>query len=163
MFIVIYGVLLFFIAFFIHLLIWRIHLPKNHTKVLLIIFLEVLLVGIFLLFNLQKFNLFEYLQLCFLFISMALAYITTYSGIEVQSPSLKIVLKIAEAGTNGLNRGALYSAFTDNLLVEPRIKDLAKDKMIYLDSNKFKLLAKGVLLARLFIFYRKLLNAGKGG
>jgi len=94
---------------------------------------------------------------------MALAYITTYSGIEVYSPSLKIVIKIKETGSLGLNEEALDRILTDEILVKPRIQDLYKDKMIYLDKNRYKLTSKGVLLTRIFIFYRSLLNLGKGG
>ena len=36
-------------------------------------------------------------------------------------------------------------------------------KKAYLDGEKYRLTSKGVLFARIFIFYRKLLNAPKGG
>jgi predicted transcriptional regulator len=157
------GLLLFCIAFFIHLSVWKIHLPKNHTKILLVIFFAVLLGGFSLLYNFNKFNIFEYLQISLLFISMALAYITTYSGIEVQSPSLRIVLEIKNSGKLGLDREALDRNFNNDVLVALRMNDLVKDKMIYQDGDKFKLTPKGILLVRLLIFYRKLLNAGMGG
>jgi hypothetical protein len=163
MHVLINGTLLFFLAFFIHLFFWKLHLPKHHTKILLTIFLSVLLAGILFLNMFHHFNIFGCLQLSFLYISMTLAYITTYSGIEVDSPSLMIALKIKEAGLGGFNEEALQINLTDGILVKPRIRDLYKDKMIYLDQGKYKLTSKGILLARVFIFYRSLLNSGKGG
>ena len=51
----------------------------------------------------------------------------------------------------------------DDLLLKPRIEDLLADKLIYLCADKYKLTARGVLTAGVFHFYRKLLNAPKGG
>jgi hypothetical protein len=157
------GILLFLIAFFIHLFIWKIHLPKNHTKVLLIIFGWVFLVGIWFLSYLNPLGPFGYAQLGVLFFSMMLAYLTTYSGIEVESTSLRMMLDIAGAGSKGLASQALAEAFSDDSLVGLRLKDLVKDRMIILDGQKYRLAPKGAVLVRLFIGYRKLLNAGKGG
>jgi len=159
----IFGSLLFFVAFLIHILIWKFRLPKNHTNILLITFILTLVAGVVLLYNFKKFSIFEYLQLTFLFISLTLAYITTYSAIEVDSPSLRIVLKIAQCGFEGLDKEVLEMALTDDILVKPRIQDLYKDKMIRLEKDRYKLTAKGIFITRIFVFYRKLLNTGKGG
>jgi hypothetical protein len=163
MLVLIDGVLLFLIAFSVHLFIWKIRLPKNHSKILLAIFLGVLVFGTLFLVYFGRFDLYECMQLGVLFVSMTLAYVTTYSGIEVESPSLRMMLDIAETGPEGCAPQDLFKPFSDDYLVGLRVKDLAKDRMIILDKNKYKLTVKGASLARLFIFYRRLLNAGKGG
>ncbi len=155
-----YGTLLFVSAFFVHILVWRIRLPKkNHTTCLLNIFFGIFIMAMFIL-PLQRVS--DYVQLFFLYFSWMLAYIVSYSAIEVDSPSLTIVLNIDKTGY-GLSREELNKQLPDDLLVIPRLKDLLNDKMICLKENKYKLTRKGAFLISSVIFFRRLLNAEKGG
>jgi len=155
-----FGILLFALAFLVHILVWKIHLPKgNQTVVLLSIFLGVFIIAMFI-FPPQRLS--DYIQLFFLYLSLMLAYIVTYSAIEVDSPSLTIVLNIDKTGC-GLSLEELNKQLTDNFLVIPRIKDLLNDKMICLKDDKYRLTRKGAFLISPIIFFRRLLNAEKGG
>lgn len=168
-----YTIILFTVAFFIHLIIWKICLPRNQTRALVLIFSAILIFGILLLkISLDQVNAFDlvifktiygYLQLCLLFVSLTLAYIVTYSGLEVDSPSLVMVMKIAQAGPHGLNKNILEANMNDDLLVLPRLRDLLSARMVYLDRGKYKLKGAGLLVARIFVVYRKLLKLEKGG
>jgi hypothetical protein len=168
-----YGILLFLAAFFIHFVIWKIHLPeKNQTVVLLKVFFGVFIFGIILFETTSNLSIFgikppgaflEYVQLFLLHSSLTLAYIVSYSAIEVDSPSLYMILAIAKASGEGLAEEKLYFFLNDAYLVLPRIKDLAEDAMIYTEGGRYKLTSKGIFLARLFIMCRKILNLPKGG
>jgi len=147
-------------------------LPKRQTKVLLQIFLITLSAGIFSfkpLFSLTGINIFavldvsEYLHISIFFISLLLAYMITYSAIEADSPSLVMVLNIAGTGPAGLDKVEFDRIINDDVLVKPRVHDLVIDKMVYLEGDRYRLTRKGVLLSRIFIIYRKILGAGKGG
>jgi hypothetical protein len=105
----------------------------------------------------------EILRVCVLYVSLVLAYLITYSAIEVDSPSLVIILKIAESGDNGIESSALSAWLTDELLVDPRLADLVRDKAARLENGRYHLTPKGMLLAEIMVFYRRLLKAGKGG
>jgi hypothetical protein len=105
----------------------------------------------------------EYLHICLIFISLTLSYMITYSALEADSPTLVMVMTIEKAGQEGLDKKEFDSILNDDLLIKPRIRDLITDKMAYLDEEKYKLTSKGVLFARIFILYRRLLNAPKGG
>ena len=105
----------------------------------------------------------EYFQLWLYFVSLTLAYMITYSAIEVDSPSLLIIMKISEAGPIGLTKDQLKYEMDDSVLIKPRIEDMLLDRMTELKQGRFQLTMKGVLLARPFIFYRNLMSAGKGG
>lgn len=167
------GIVTFILAFLIHFLIWKFFLPKtNHTIVLLIIFFGVCIAAITasrilnngLLGDIVKpKTLFDYADFFVLYSSFVLAYIATYSAIEVDSPSLIMVLAIAEASTRGLERKIFYNTMDDEILIIPRIEDLVRDKMIYIDNERYKLTPKGVFLAIVFSFFRKVLNAPMGG
>ncbi len=169
----VYVIFLFILAFIIHFIIWRVSLPKkNHTIGLLKIFFGVLIAGIFFsrIYSSVSFlglslpqGFSEYLLISFSYGALVLAYIVSYSAIEVDSPSLLIVLYISKAASSGLTKEKIEKIMTNDFLVRPRIDDLLRDKMLFLDKGIYRITPKGVLLANIFIFYRKLLNAPKGG
>ena len=94
---------------------------------------------------------------------MALSYTITYSAIEAASPSISMIMTIAESGARGLSEKDLEHALTDDLLIKPRIEDLLNDKMIFPDKERYRIAAKGMIFVRPFIVYRKLLGLQKGG
>ncbi len=173
MLVLIYSLLLFSTAFIFHIVLWKIRLPKRQTKVLLQIFFGTLMIGILSLNSISLLipgfdNLIpmkppEYLHICLIFISLTLSYMITYSALEADSPTLVMVMTIEKAGQEGLDKKEFDQRLNDDILIKPRIRDLITDKMAYLDREKYKLTSKGVLFARIFILYRRLLNAPKGG
>ncbi len=158
-----YETIIFFFAFLVHLLIWRSGLPKkNHTLLLLNIFFGIFIASIFLKVVLLP-KPADYWRLFLLHSSLTLAYIATYSAIEVDSPSLVILLNIAQSSSGGLSKERLYAIMPNETIVVPRITDLVNDKMVFIDKDKYKLSPKGVFLISVFIFFRELLKAPKGG
>jgi hypothetical protein len=164
----------FLVSFCIHLTVWRIKLPKRQTKTLLLIMFSVLGAALLLLrtygseLTLSRgwpvpVSAGDYLHLALLNISLILSYVITYSAIEADSPSLVIVMTVAAAGPGGIAESEFESFVNDDKLVKPRIRDLILDKMAYIDSGRYRLTTKGLIFARLFIFYRALLGRGKGG
>ena len=168
-----YGSLLIFAAFFLHLIIWQIRVPKRQTRALMQCFLGVFVVGSFIfryyspaisVFGLHPpVALTEYFSIGFYFISITLAYIITYSAIEADSPSLMIIMKIHEASESGLNMESLKADLNNSRVILPRLKDLLIDKMAELEEGKYRLRVKGRLMAKLFSSYRNLMVTGKGG
>jgi len=171
--ILLYCLLIFFLGFLIQVAVWRARLPKkNHTIILLGIFFSAFFAVFFLVrINLDTTyfgkitgeNFFQYLSLALFYGSLTLAYIASYSAVEVDSPSLSIILEVAEAKADGLEKRRLYSQMDNEHLVIPRLKDLVNDKMVYLDRDKYKLTRKGEFLIGIIVCFRKLLNAPKGG
>lgn len=154
------GLIFFSIAFILHFIIWKIRIPRRQTNALFAIFFGICILGIFLF---AKSGFFESLYIFVLFSSLTLAYIITYSAIEVDSPSLSLVTAFDNNAKAGLSREDISKFMTDSKLVIPRISDLVRDKLVYSDSGKFKLTAKGKNFIRIFILYRRLLGAQKGG
>jgi hypothetical protein len=168
-----YGSLLFLTGLVVHLIVWRIRLPRRQTKGLLIIFLVTLVFGCVLYDDTvptlntsgadSPFALAEFFQLSLFFLSLTMAYLITYSAVEADSPSLVIVRKISEAGTGGLKKDLLAREIDESVLILPRLKDLIVDKMAVIEHGRYRLKTKGVIMARLFKFYRRLMGAGMGG
>lgn len=157
------GTTIFCAAFFLHLLIWKISMPKRQRKMLLEIFLGTLIVSFVILRGIVQLTILEYVHIALFFIALTTAYIITYSAIEVDSPSLVMVMHIAQAGPAGLDKEKFGQLMNDDVLIKPRLEDLLTDKMIYLDSGRYKLTKTGFLFVRPFILYRKLLRLEKGG
>jgi predicted transcriptional regulator len=87
----------------------------------------------------------------------------TYSALEADSPSLVMIMSIANAGITGLLKTQFEQRMTDDVLIIPRIQDLLRDQMIYEQEGKYKLTSKGLLFARIFIVYRHILNISQKG
>ncbi len=154
-----HALLTFFIAMLVHLAIWRIRLPKkNRVFVLVNVFFWTLVLGVILLEGISSYTDYIVLYCC-----LAAAYIVSYPAMEADSPSLEIVRNIAKAGASGLEKRELYSTMTDEKLVVARVEDLLNDGLARLDSGKYMLTPKGRFLAGVFVWFRGLLNAPKGG
>ena len=169
-----WGLALFAGAFFFQLIIWKIRLPDRQSKTLLQIFCGTFLGGLFIIWvaglEFQALNILppqslsEYLHVSLFFISFTFAYLITYSAVEVDSPSLIMILAIQNAREVGLTKAEFERSNTDDILILPRINDLVHDKIAYLKGDKYRLTSKGILLARVFNSYRKLLNlTAQGG
>jgi len=168
------GTVTFFTAFLLHFFIWKIHIPRgNHTKILLYIFFGTFIAGSLIITKnplifmsgaayIETFP--DYLELFIFYTSLTLAYLATYSAIEVDSPSLAIVKIIADNASSGLEREEVCDILNDEILVKRRIDDLIKDKMIYLTGdNRYRITKKGLIVANIFITFRSILKAPKGG
>ncbi|MFC1692236.1 hypothetical protein ACFL1R_01880 [Candidatus Latescibacterota bacterium] len=171
--VLVYGSFLFGLSFLLHIVLWRIHLPRRQTRVIFLLFFGVLVFGSLLIFKYSSIISFlgyyppvailEYVQIWLFFTSLTLAYMITYSAIEADSPSIVIILKISEAGSSGIDKELFEREIDNSILITPRVNDLLRDNLAELTGGKYRLKAKGILMARLFTFYRNIMKAGKGG
>jgi hypothetical protein len=173
MIILFWGSALFVFAFLLHLMLWKIRVPKRQTKAILQIFLAVLFIGIIILWNMPNdsvlwqialpVGLLEYIHIVLFFISLKLAYMITYSAIEADSPSLVIMMAIANAEPKGLEKKDFDELMTDDKLVKPRIKDILLNKMAEIVGDKYVLTPKGAVFVGIFIIYRKIMKISRKG
>ena len=171
--VLLWGIFLVCLGFLIHVILWKIRLPRKHTKALLQIFLGTLFLGVIIIFwsarssghihRIAPEHLSEYLHIALLVISFTLAYIITYSALEADSPSLVMIMKIANAGVEGVGKTRFEQLMSDDLLILPRIRDLLRDNLVYQEGEKYKLTAKGRVFARIFIVYRQILKIDRKG
>ncbi len=143
-------------------------MPRRQTNTLFLIFssclsIEFILFKFFMPEESALVSVYEYLRLCFFYAAATLAYIISYSAIEADSPTLLITLRIAQAGSGGLLKDDLSGSLGDDCLLIPRLNDLVRDGLATFKENSYALSAKGSLFVGIFIFYRKILGAQKGG
>lgn len=171
--ILVWGLSIFFAAITIHVIIWRIYPAARSMRSLFRLFFYVLILAICFVkltasvsisfSRIAPESLSDYLHICLFFISLTLAYIISYSAVEAESPTVLIIDKVMKKGAAGLTRNELDNSLKDEILIEPRIKDLVNDKMVYSAGNRYKLTLKGRLFVTIFISYRNFLNLPKGG
>lgn len=157
------GILLFASALLFHLVVWRLHYPKNPIRTLFLLFGIVILIGVIFLFLYASYTAFQCLHIVFLFSSLFIYYLITYSAIEADSPSLVIVSRIAQAGKKGLPSECMKESLGNDLLVQPRLRDLVEARLVDLIGATYKINKKGKFFIRPFVVFRNFLGLGKGG
>lgn len=105
----------------------------------------------------------EYASFVVLYATLSLAYITTYPPIQADSPSMSLVLRIAEAGPRGLDPRVLESEFTDAELILPRLNDLVNGELVHQRGERYVASRRASTLARAYLGYRRALRMEKGG
>ena len=174
MVILFWGTILLLISFAIHLIVWRIRLPRKQTRALVIIFYGVFSLWCLLMQNqlffgsesklylLNQYSEYAHIFLYFCFVTFV--YIGVYTLIEADSPSLLIIYHIHAAGEEGLQKDALYESLNDNILVVPRVNDLLRDEMATLENGTYKITPKGIFMVRILLFHRWIMKVDhKGG
>ena len=160
-------------TFLAHLALWKARLPRRHTRALLCIFGAGLVAGILTLEAAPALYAVPgipvpatsagRLHAVLLFVALTLAYVTTYSAVEVDSPSLVMTKMIADAGPAGVSRRELDAALTDEVLVAPRVRDLVRDRLATLEGGRYRATRKGLRVAALFRCYRRVLGLAEPG
>lgn len=171
--VLVWSMALLGLAFGLHLAIWRIRLPARQTRALLAVFFGVLVAGLAALGAAGAMaprwapylpaSPAQLLHVGLFFVSVTLAYMITYSALEADSPSLVMILAIADAGEDGLDERRFDEAMTDEILVAPRVRDLLRDRLASLDGETYRITPKGRRFVRIFLLHRGVLGAGKGG
>ncbi len=156
-------------ALLLHVLVWRIRLPKYQAKALIYCFLSVFFVGLFFNFflrdKLSSFYLLQspdqYLSIALFYFATMAAYIITYSAVEVDSPSLLVLLILQNDSDVTLK--SIEEDLNDDVLMLPRVADLIRDGLLIQKDDRYYLTSKGRSMGQLFVFFRSCLRAGKGG
>lgn len=160
-------------AFLVHYAVWKVRVPLRQTRAILVIFFSTLgTVIVMLPLIVSHFsppglslplNPATYLHIICFVTAATLAYMITYTVIEVDSPSLVMALAINKAGNAGMPETDFCAMMNDTLLVEPRIRDMLRDGLATKEGDVYQLTSKGRRMAHLFVVHRRLLGAGMGG
>lgn len=171
--VLVYGMGLYALAFLIHLVVWKIRMPKSPMNGLLQIFSMTLGAGYLGIRALgPSFSLFqatvpqslpECLHMGLLYLSLTLAYMVLYSALEADSPSVGLLRKIISTGAAGMGEEDLRQAFNNLDFLEARIRQLAEDKLITGENGKLQATRRGLLLLKVISLHRELCALPKGG
>ena len=155
---------LFGFAWLLHLLWWRLRLPRNHTGALMLLFagtppLAVLLWvagGVPLPIGLEDIP-----GVALLYMGAVGCYLIAYTAIEETSPSLAVFAALRASGGAGCSREELSMVVTDSNFIKPRLDALRRDGILETSANGCVLSPRGKKAAWLAVTIARVFNIGR--
>lgn len=159
---------LFAFAFLIHLVAWRIALPRRHTAALLGLFFGVLFTWLAVSHFLpgRWFTVadrWQAIHVAIFHTACTLAYIVAYSALEHRSPSMTLLVAVADAGDEGCLPEELRGLLVGASPVETRLDAMVHEGMLQRDGDGYRLAAKGRAWATVLSTWRRILSMPRGG
>lgn len=160
---------LFAVAFTLHWLWWRIRIPRRQTATLLGIFFGTLVLGLVLADTIPTLrpwkptDIWQILHVVLFHTAFSLAYVIAYSALEERSPSMTLLVAVADAEPGGLVEDDLFRVLSGMSPLESRLTALVRDRMLEFDGTRYKLTAKGTAWAGVLGGWRRLVGLPKGG
>jgi hypothetical protein len=155
-------------AFLVHLAWWRIALPRRQTAALLAVFFGVLVVWLGVSHFLPgrwftAADRWQAIHVAIFHTACALAYIVAYSALEHRSPSMTLLVAVADSGGAGCTPEQLRSLLAGASPVEVRLNAMVHEGMVTLDGDGYRLAQKGRAWATVLSNWRRLLGMPPGG
>jgi hypothetical protein len=147
----------------IHVVVWKIRLPRRQIISVLIIFAIVLC--FWLVYALiQGVALPTLLHVALFQVSAGLSYAITYSAIEADSPTLSLMNFLAEGGPAGVPAAEVFGFLSQRPFAKARLAALLASGLIRLQNDRYILAGNGSLAFRVVLGYRRLYGpVSKGG
>ncbi len=167
-----WGISVFIAVLAVHLIIWRIGVPRRQGRTLFLILVGVPMVVLPVLAWAQEKGvpvwfapqgIWDFVHILLLACMLSIAYVASYPALQADSPSLVMVMAIDRAEPEGVDKEYFRKKMNDEILIIPRIQDLLVDQMAVLEGDRYRLTPKGRRIAQFFSFYRYLVNMHKGG
>ncbi len=155
---------LFGFAWLLHLLWWRLRLPRNHTGALLLLFAVVppLAALLWMLAGAPRlFGLADIPGIALLYMGAVGCYLIAYTAIEETSPSLAVFAALQAAGGAGCSREDLSTVVTDSNFIKPRLDALRRDGILEASADGCVLSPRGEKAARLAVMIARGFNISK--
>jgi hypothetical protein len=149
--------------FVVHVVWWRIRLPRRQRAVLLML----LVVGGVLLApgtawlvhtaGLASLSWIQWTNVALGVLAFTLAYVVTYSALEADSPTLSLLRYISECGRCGVGNEELAAFMEKRPFVAARLSALIEEDMLIEEAGRYRLADHPYVLFRLVLFYREVI------
>ena len=151
------GLLFFLTLLILQLFIWRVFKPKKQMLILLLGFFVLPFVLLICSLLLSWSDECTYGLLWTL--SLGSAYVMTFPAAAAQSPTLVLINSVVK---NKLKSEDEIYRSLGGRLVKDRLEDLESDGLVMVDGDQLKLKKPGRVLAKAFIFIRRLFGLPEG-
>jgi hypothetical protein len=155
------GLALLAIALVIHVIWWRLKVPRRQPFMLAMLLLSVAVCGFAAIYAADlvagELPLPRFLLAFLLYGSGGVVYLILFSAMEADSPSLTLIRLISEAGPRGIHRDDLLRVVERHSYIKVRIDMMVADGMAVETPRGLRLASQGLWLSRVVLFYRKLL------
>jgi hypothetical protein len=153
---------LFAVTLVVHLVWWRLRVPRQQSAALVGLFLAMAAVGFSMIgagaLVGSGLPLPRLLLAIMLFGSFGVVYLILFTALEADSPTLTLLGLIAARGSQGIHRDELIRAMERHSYVQARIDQMVADGMAVETATGLRLAAQGLWLSSLVLFYRRLLG-----
>jgi hypothetical protein len=147
--------------FMVHLVWWRVGLPRRQRAALLVLFFSGSLilapaVGFVLgKVGVEPLSWIQWLNVALAIVAFTLAYVVTYSALEADSPTLSLVRHISAAGASGVREEELVTFMASRPFVGARLSALLEEGMIHEREGRIHLAEHPYTLFRLVLLHRE--------
>lgn len=155
-------------AFFMHLVWWRMSLPRRQTAMLLVVFFGVLVAWLAASHFMPgrwctAADRWQAIHVAVFHTACALAYVVAYSALEHRSPSMTLLVAVADAGPAGCAADDLRGLLLGANPVEVRLDAMVHEGMVTREGEGYRLAPKGRAWATVLSAWRRLLGMPRGG
>jgi cation transport ATPase len=155
-------------AFFVHLAWWRLALPRRQTFALLGIFFGVLAAWLAVSHFLPgrwftAVDRWQAIHVAIVHTACTLAYVVAYSALEHRSPSMTLLVAVADSAGAGCSPAELRGLLAGVSPVEVRLDAMVHEGMVTFDGDGYRLAPKGRAWATVLSTWRRLLGMPRGG
>lgn len=159
---------LFSSALLLHLAWWRVALPKRQTAVLLAVFFGVLAAWLAMSWLtpgawFAADDRWQAIHVAIFHTACTLAYVVAYSAIEYRSPSMTMLVAVADSRGAGCTREELRDMLSGVSPVEVRLDAMVHEGMVTAEGEGYRLAPKGRAWAAVFANWRRFLGLPRGG
>ena len=159
---------LFAAAFLVHWVWWRIALPRRQTAALLTVFFGVLFAWLAVSHvvpggRFTAGDRWEAIHVAIFHTALSLAYIVAYSALEHRSPSMTLLVAVADSAAAGCTPDELRWLLRGASPVEVRLDAMAHEGMVLQQGDGYRLAPKGRAWAVVLASWRRLLGMPRGG
>lgn len=151
-----------FLAFVLHLTLWRWRLPQRQIKVLIVIFAIIWLfaalavkAGFVGVDSEGVGRLVGFLYFSLVFWSAALCYVITYSAMEGDSPTLSLTRHLHRRGEKGVSHSEIDDFFRQRPFIGARVRALVSDRILIEESGGYRLRSGKYLFFHTILLYRR--------
>ena len=169
-----FALALFAVTFLVHLVWWRIRIPRRQTATLLLWFFAALPIGVVAarsipaLAPLVPTTFWGLLLVAQFHCGASLAYACINSALQHDSPALMVVTYVSLAGEKGRTRDEVRTILRDEVLIEPRIREFVDGGIVELTSvgeagGRYRLTPRGLRFLRTMTLVRNAFRLPRGG
>lgn len=161
---------LFTACFVLHVLVWRVRLPRRQLPTLLLLLLVVfppLVLGACALVPALRAHLPSdapgWILVATFHLGFSLGYAVTYTALEEDSPTLCLLLHVARAGSAGLSTTETRAFLLQGGVLEQRLRSAYAGDLLLEREGRLHLTPQGARLARVFLLAQRILGLPVGG
>jgi hypothetical protein len=146
---------LFFCALVVHLIVWKIRLPKFHTCTLLMLFALVFVLGCVGLVLFWQISLAQFAHVALYYTALSLSYVITYSAFEGDSPTLSLIRHLDKDGAQGLSTEHVEEFLAARPFIRARVAALVHDGFVRDEGGRYFPAGKGSPFFKVILLFRK--------